>query len=171
MKKFLLVLICAIFLFNCKKSNNFDKQELKTIKVNINTILDNWHKNAAKANFKQYFEAMDSTSIFIGTDASENWQKKEFVQFSKPYFDKGKVWNFKPLERNIYIGKTGEVAWFDELLDTWMGICRGSGVLERSNNSWKIKQYILSITIPNDCTKEVIKLKYKKDSAFIKTLQ
>ena len=26
--------------------------------------------------------------------------------------------------------------WFDELLDTWMGICRGSGVIIMENKEW-----------------------------------
>ncbi len=51
------------------------------------------------------------------------------------------------------------MVWFDELLDTWMGTCRGSGVLEKNNKEWKIKQYVLSVTIPNDSIQKVIKLK------------
>ena len=34
----------------------------------------------------------------------------------------------KTLERHIYTSKSGDFIWFDELLDTWMGACRGSGV-------------------------------------------
>ena len=85
--------------------------------------------------------------------------QKQFENFSKPYFDKGKAWDFKTIERNIYISKNKEVVWFDELLDTWMGTCRGSGVLEKNNTEWKIKQYVLSVTIPNDSIQKVIKLK------------
>jgi hypothetical protein len=45
---------------------------------------------------------------------------------------------------------TGKTAWFDELLNTQMKICRGSGVLVKIGQEWKIKQYVLSMTIPND---------------------
>lgn len=169
MNKLLLVLICAIALYACQ--NNTCKQNHTNIKAEIDTILNNWHKNAANTNFNNYFNAMDSTSVFVGTDASENWSKREFMTFCKPYFDKGKAWNFKPLERNIYISKNAKVVWFDEILDTWMGICRGSGVLEEAENKWKIKQYILSVTIPNNCTKEVVKLKARQDSIFIKKIK
>lgn len=171
MKVLIISLLCTISFISCQKTRNTNKQTSEDIKHCVNTILNNWHKDAAKAKFNKYFEAMDSTSIFIGTDASENWSKKEFKNFSKPYFDKGKAWDFKPLKRNIYLSKGANIVWFDELLDTWMGICRGSGVLEKSNNQWKIKQYVLSIAIPNDCTKEVVNIKMIKDSIFINSLK
>ena len=112
---------------------------------------------------------MDSVSIFIGTDASENWKKTAFSKFSKPYFDKGKAWSFTPIERNIYTSKNNEIVWFDELLNTWMGICRGSGVLEKENKKWKIKHYVLSVTIPNDNINQVININKVKDSLFLTT--
>jgi hypothetical protein len=52
-----------------------------------------------------------------------------------------------------------KTAWFDELLSTQMKICRGSGVLVYTKNGWKIQQYVLSMTVPNDNSKEVIKIK------------
>jgi hypothetical protein len=53
----------------------------------------------------------------------------------------------------------GKTAWFDELLNTQMKICRGSGVLVKIGQEWKIKQYVLSMTIPNDNSNKVIELK------------
>lgn len=134
-------------------------QNLDTQKSSINAILDNWHKAAAQANFNAYFDAMSEESIFIGTDATENWDKKEFQAFAKPYFDKGKAWNFKAIERNIYFSSDGKTVWFDELLSTQMKICRGSGVLVQENGEWKIKHYVLSMTIPNENVDEVVKIK------------
>jgi hypothetical protein len=51
------------------------------------------------------------------------------------------------------------MAWFDELLNTQMKICRGSGVLVLIDGKWKIKHYVLSMTIPNDNVDEVVKIK------------
>ena len=110
---------------------------------------------------------MDSISVFVGTDAGEVWTKKQFKTFSKPYFDKGKAWDFTAIDRNIYIDESGKIVWFDELLNTWMGICRGSGVLKKINNQWKIKHYVLSVTVPNDDIDKVIKAKQRNDSLFI----
>ena len=50
------------------------------------------------------------------------------------------------------------MAWFDEALDTPnMGPCRGSGVLVRGGDAWKIAQYNLSIPIPNDLADGIVK--------------
>jgi hypothetical protein len=35
-------------------------------------------------------------------------------------------------------------------LSTQMKICRGSGVLVKIGNDWKIKHYVLSMTVPNE---------------------
>ena len=130
----------------------------------IHGVLDAWHEAAAKADFQTYFNLMGEQSVFIGTDAVENWQRDAFEAFSKPYFDQGKAWAFEARERNIYTSVDGSIAWFDELLDTWMGTCRGSGVLEKHDDSWKIRHYVLSITIPNEEIEPVIALKKTKDS-------
>ena len=50
------------------------------------------------------------------------------------------------------------MAWFDELLDTWMGDCRSSGIVQKVNGEWKIKYYHLAITVPNDVVDNYLKL-------------
>jgi hypothetical protein len=83
----------------------------------------------------------------------------QFQAFAKPFFDRGKAWSFKAIERHIYVDKSGKMAWFDELLSTQMKICRGSGVLVKIGNDWKIKHYVLSMTVPNENV-EVVRLKH-----------
>lgn len=168
MKKIISLLVFIIILASCNTVKEISTKEKDRIKKEINTILNDWHLAATEANYDNYFDKMDSISVFIGTDASENWSKTAFSTFSKPYFDKGKAWDFKTLERNVYINKTGNFVWFDELLNTWMGTCRGSGVLEKKADTWKIKHYVLSVSIPNDDVKAVIAAKKKNDSIFLK---
>ena len=125
----------------------------------IKTVLDNWHKDAATSNFDAYFAALTDDAIFIGTDPTEIWTKTAFQNYAKSAFEKKQGWNFKSVERHIHFDNSGKVAWFDELLDTPnMKICRGSGVLEKIEGQWKIKQYVLSMTIPNNDIKEVVKI-------------
>lgn len=140
-------------------------------KEEINLVLNNWHKAAADANFTNYFKVLTDDAIYIGTDASENWNKKQFEAFAKPYFDKGKAWNFKALQRNIYFSKDGKMAWFDELLNTQMKICRGSGVMIKEKDTWKIKHYVLSMTIPNENTDQVIQIKTATENLLIQKLE
>lgn len=137
----------------------------------VDEVITQWHKAAAEANFDNYFGLMTDDAVFIGTDASENWNKKEFEAYSKPHFEKGKAWTFHPLERNIYIDKNNKIAWFDELLDTSFKICRGSGVLEKVKGKWKIKHYVLSMTIPNETSNEVIAVKDSIESNYIQKLK
>ncbi|MFE3867539.1 nuclear transport factor 2 family protein [Flavobacterium sp. LS2P90] len=166
MKKILAVLMVLI-LSGCKSM--MEKQTI--LKENINSTLDAWHNAAAEANYNDYFNLMSEDAIFIGTDATENWNKTEFQAFAKPFFDKGKAWNFTAVERHVYFDETGRTAWFDELLNTQMKICRGSGVLVKIGAEWKIKHYVLSMTIPNDNTNEVVKIKTPIEEAFLKKRQ
>ncbi len=140
-------------------------------KKNVGIVLDQLNDYAAKADFKNYFALFAEQSTFIGTDAAEIWNKKEFMDYAKPHFDKGKAWNFTSLKRNIYFSADGKYAWFDELLDTQMKICRGSGVLEKIGNNWKIRQYVLSITVPNDVVEEVVKAKSPIEDALLLKLK
>lgn len=161
MRKILLVFVLFFSL------HSFSQKKEIELRQTINKIVDNWHKAAAEANFDDYFNAMHEESIFIGTDATENWNKKAFIDFAKPYFNKGKAWNFTAIQRNIYFSKDKKIAWFDELLDTQMKICRGSGVLVREKGIWKIKHYVLSMTVPNENANEVIKIKASIEDAFM----
>ena len=140
-------------------------------KDQVSQTLDTWHKAAADANFEVYFNLMADDGIFIGTDATENWTKPDFKVWAKPFFDKGKTWNFTALERHIFFDKSGKTAWFDELLNTQMKICRGSGVLVKVGKEWKIKHYVLSMTIPNDEVDAAIKIKAPIEDILISKLQ
>ncbi|ELR68236.1 hypothetical protein C900_00590 [Fulvivirga imtechensis AK7] len=127
-------------------------------KTEINNFLDTWHQAAAVANAEIFFGSIAGDGIYIGTDATERWDKESFWEFSKPYFDRGKAWDFKPYDRQVFTSEDGTIAWFSELLETWMGVCRGSGILLKDRSGWKIKQYHLSVTVPNDAIQEFIKL-------------
>lgn len=169
MKKYFLLIFVLAIIVSCNNSENTaSKVDVKKETSQITNLLDQWHKNAAETNFDAYFNAMSTESVFVGTDAAEVWNVQEFKSFSKPYFDKGSAWSFKAVDRNVYINTDGKIAWFDELLDTWMGVCRGSGVLKKTDTIWKIEHYVLSLTVPNENINEVIKINKAKDSIFLK---
>jgi hypothetical protein len=93
----------------------------------------------------------------LENDATENWGKPAFQEFAKPYFDKGRLWNFTVLERYLFDQSKKIQPWFDELL-TQMKICRGSGVVVKIDGKWK-QHHVLSMTIPNKNGVPSIKLK------------
>lgn len=162
MRKFILLLLVAPIFCNAQKASD---------KAAIDNLLSDWHKAAAAANFDEYFGMMSKDAIFIGTDATENWNLEAFKAFAKPYFDKGKAWDFVAVERNIFVN--GNIAWFDELLDTKtnMKLCRGSGVLRKENGKWKIAHYVLSMTIPNDKVRHVVQDKSAIDDAILEKIK
>lgn len=124
----------------------------------LHQFIDRWHEAASKANAAVFFESIADHGVYIGTDAKERWTKEQFEAFAKPYFDKGKAWDFKPYDRDLHVTSDEKTAWFSELLTTWMGVCRGSGVLRKTKQGWKIEQYQLSVTVPNEIIKDFITL-------------
>lgn len=128
---------------------------------NLDSLVNQWHKAAGQTNFDNYFNFMDSSFVFLGTAPGERWNKQDFATFSKPYFDKGKAWDFKPSNRIWNFSKDSTFAWFDEDLATWMEGCRGSGILVKSNNEWKIVYYNLTVLIENEKIQEFIELRKK----------
>jgi hypothetical protein len=127
--------------------------------INLNDLINQWHVSAAKADFKNYFDVTTDNFIFLGTAPGERWNKSDFQTFCKPYFDKGKAWDFKPSNRKWNFSKDGNTAWFDEDLDTWMKGCRGSGVCVIEKGNWKIAYYNLTVLIENEKIKGFIELR------------
>jgi len=128
----------------------------------LNILIDNWHLAATTADLQKYSQVMSEKFVFLGTAPGERWNKNAFLDFSKPYFDKGKAWDFKPSNRIWEFNTDSTVAWFDENLDTWMRGCRGSGILEKENNAWKISYYNLTVLIENEKIGPFIQLRDQK---------
>ena len=125
----------------------------------ISAILDDWHAAAAVADEARYFGHFAPGAVFLGTDGTERWTVDEFRRYAHPYFAKGKAWSFRAVQRHVAFSTDGNVAWFDEDLQTPnLGPSRGSGVLVKTPEGWKITQYNLSVPIPNALMKEVKEL-------------
>jgi ketosteroid isomerase-like protein len=127
-------------------------------KNSIDKVLNSFHQAAANAQEKPYFDLLSQDAIFLGTDATERWTKEEFKSFVVPYFSKGQGWLYTPTQRNISLINKGQVAFFDELLSSESyGMCRGTGILIKTKQGWKISQYSLSIPMPNGLAKALVK--------------
>jgi hypothetical protein len=145
-----------MILLVCFSHNSFSQQ-------NLDALIDNWHLYATQSNLKEYFGLMSEDFVFLGTAPGERWSKTEFNSFCQPYFDKGKTWDFKSTDRNWKYTADSTVAFFDENLITWMGGCRGSGILKKENeNDWKLIYYNLTVLIENEKMKKFIRLRARK---------
>lgn len=122
----------------------------------ITTVLDDWHLAAAQADETRYFGHFADGAVFLGTDGTERWTKAAFQTWAHPHFQRGKAWDFRSTRRAISVSSDGRTAWFDEDLATsTMGPCRGSGVLTLERDRWLIRQYNLSVPIPNPLMRSV----------------
>ncbi len=154
------LLLLSVFILNaCSKkappeTTNPDPQQ-------VHAVLDDWHAAAAEGDFERYFNHFENdSSIFMGTDATERWTVAEFKPWSKPHFeDDGVAWSFTPTFRKVYFSDEGATAWFDEELDTPnLGPSRGTGVLVKNANGWKIAHYSLTIPLPNAIVDDVVQM-------------
>ena len=119
--------------------------------ADLDSMINRWHRAAATADEEVFFGTMTPQGIYIGTDATEHWTRDTFARWAAEYFQRDAAWDFKPYDRHVFLADDGEHAWWDELLETWMGPCRGSGVAVRDEQGrWKIAHYHLSVTVPNE---------------------
>lgn len=127
----------------------------------MDEMMNKWHNDVAVFDYPAYFGFMTEEFIFLGTDPNERWSKSEFSTYAKPYFDRKSTWDFKTNWRNWYFSSDHKTAWFEESLATQMEECRGSGVLIKTNEGWKIAHYNLAVVIENEKMKKFIKLRRK----------
>jgi len=124
----------------------------------VNEMVDTWHLAAAKADADTFYGSMTEDGIYIGTDASERWLRDELREWAAFAFERESAWDFKARDRSVYFTNNQTYAWWEELLDTWMGVCRGSGVAQLVDGEWKVTHYHLSVTVPNDKIEGFIEL-------------
>ncbi len=125
----------------------------------ISETLDGFHKAAADADEETYFSLLSDDAVFLGTDASERWTKGEFRRWAEPYFQRDSAWKYEPRQRSISINADGDTAWFDETVhNEKYGDLRGTGVLIRTPDGWKIAQYNLTFPIPNEIAGQVVEM-------------
>ena len=144
-----IILLLGIYFISLSACDNYKIDKDSEIK-SLNTFVDNWHHAAAVADEDIFFGSLDSNAVYLGTDPKERWLKHEFMDWGMKYFERDTAWAFTPYNRHWEFSEDMNYAWFDELLDTHMGICRGSGVLKRYEEGWKIKHYNLALTLPNE---------------------
>jgi len=125
----------------------------------IHRLLDGFNAAAARADGEAYFGAFTPNAVFVGTDITERWTLAEFRAFAEPYFAEGKGWTYTPTRRRVTFAdiECGCVAWFEEDLQSpSYGTTRGTGVVVKGADGWRIAQYVLTIPIPNDIAKDVV---------------
>lgn len=129
----------------------------------IGDVIDDFHAAAAAGDKDRYLGHMTDDAVFMGTDEWERWPKNpEFTDYVGGRFQNGTGWTYQSVERQIMMSDSGDVAWFDEVVDSEAnGRFRGTGVLVREGDSWKIAHYAMSFLIFNENWQDVIELTKK----------
>lgn len=123
----------------------------------VAAALDRLHAAAAAADGDAYFALFAEDAVFYGTDASERWTLADFRAYAEPIFAQGRGWTYFPTERHVCVDATGDTAWFDERLENAKyGEVRGSGVLVRTPDGWRVAQYNLAFPVPNELAADLV---------------
>ncbi|MBL4893443.1 MAG: nuclear transport factor 2 family protein [Emcibacter sp.] len=145
MKKILYVM-SLIMLFGVVSARASDD------KADINALVDGFHEAASQADRERYLGFFTDDGVFMGTDDWERWVlNPAFKDYVAERFKGGTGWTYKSLERHIAFSPDHKVAWFDEITksEKW-GLFRGTGVLLKQDNGWKIAHYSMSVLVPNE---------------------
>jgi len=167
------IVLFLLILSSCRPSQTENVSQMtgskqsRDLETEASLTLDRYHRAAAEAHFDEYFGLMGDSSVFVGTDPGEHWSKPEFMDYARPHFARGKAWTMKAVERQLHFSADSTLVWFEELLDTRMKLCRGSGVMSRHGRHWLIEQYVLSPTVPNPLMKEIVGIKQSYDDSLL----
>jgi uncharacterized protein (TIGR02246 family) len=146
----------AVFVMSCANTRALGPPDVPGAERTISAMLDDWHDAAAHADEARYFDHFAPDGVFLGTDATERWDIPAFRAYAHPRFASGRAWSFHAVERHVQV-RGPNLAWFDERLATErLGPARGSGVVVcGSDGVWRIEQYNLALTIPNERFEDV----------------
>jgi ketosteroid isomerase-like protein len=150
-----MLLLGGVFLMSAHSAGDENEPHV----IAVSAVLDQLHDAASKADGERYFALFADDAVFLGTDATERWPIAEFRAYAMKRFASGTGWTYALKHGSRHITVVGDIAWFDELLENAKyGTCRGSGVLRKVGDQWRIAQYNLTFTVPNDAAAEVVKL-------------
>lgn len=147
------IALCAILLCATAAAEHHDEQA-------IGELIDSFHAAAAAADEERYLGYLTEDAVFMGTDEWERWPKHpDFAAYVAGRFEGGSGWTYESVDRQIRIAESGDVAWFDEVIQSESnGRFRGTGVVVRSGDQWKIAHYAMSFLVFNENWQEVIEL-------------
>ena len=118
----------------------------------INALVDGFHEAASEADKDRYLGYFTKNGVFMGTDDWERWpMEPDFKAYVAERFKGGTGWSYKSIERNIAFSPDGHTGWFDEITksEKW-GLFRGTGVVLKQGDGWKIAHYSMSVLVPNE---------------------
>ncbi len=125
----------------------------------INKVLDSMHQGFRTKNFKLMESFLTEDGLYLGTDPSEIWSKKQLSQyFDKNVKDTNNI-SYTILSRNILLGKNNNTAmaieqyYLSTMSDKMM--VRSISKLVNKDNVWKISFYSWNFIPRNEDIKKI----------------
>ena len=139
------LLVATLTLAGCASA----QRNWQDMPAEVEHVLDDFHAAAAEGDANRYLAHFADNGVFFGTDATERWTVQQFEPYVRRGFADG-GWTYVPRDRTVFINHDDGTAWFDEMLDGSTGIvARGTGVLVRDGDRWRVAQYNFSVPFPN----------------------
>lgn len=113
-------------------------------------VLDALHQAGAEANQTAFTALLATDVVFLGMDGTNRLEGQSVRDFVSKSFTAGNAWTYRSSQRETRVSADGTVAWFDESLENdQLGRGRGTGVLIRDSDGWKVAQYSLTLPLAN----------------------
>ena len=124
---------------------------LAVAQASPDATLDALHKAGADANPAAFESLLAQDVVFLGVDGAARLEGQSAREFFDEHLMQGNAWAYRSSARETRLSPDGSVAWFDETLQhDQLGRGRGTGVLIRSSEGWKVAQYNLIVPLPGD---------------------
>ena len=162
LKNLHLIILCLSLLSGVATASQAHEQHNEHTK-RVNEVLDSLHDAASKAQKERYLALFTANGVFMGTDDWERWSRPiELDAYVSERFKDGTGWTYQAVERQLNFTEDGNTAWFDEITESkkW-GRFRGTGVLIRTSDTWKIAHYSMSFLVPNAVWEQVSEISNK----------
>jgi ketosteroid isomerase-like protein len=153
----ILLILASLVLLTSSSAFSKDVQPLaKNVLELIESKMDDFHDAADKGDNVRYLNHFSEDSVFMGTDDWERWPYIEFSKYVNKHFKNGKGWSYSAIKRFTNLNFEKELAWVDEIVESKNGErFRGTAVLEKTQQEWKLKHYSLTKLVPNESWDEV----------------
>jgi len=155
---FMLSCLAALLMSPAQAPQAEDAARAAAIRA-VEEVLADFQAAGVEADAERFFGHLAPEAIYLGTDATERHTVEELRARIEPHFAQGTGWTSRLKQANVSVTEDARLAWFDARLEREpFGELRASGVLEQRDDVWLIVQYNVSLPIPNEAVRDVVKL-------------
>ena len=118
-------------------------------KREIAAVLDSMHEGFQKKDFKELENCLTEDGLYLGTDPSQTWSKKQLTEYYDSHVDDSAIVSYNLVSRNILLSRNNNSAiaieqFFSGRISEKVMI-RGVARLIYRDNEWKINFYSWSM--------------------------